>query len=492
MLPWSPHLPFPKQATFLDLEDARELFFGGAAGGGKSDVLLMDALRYAKVPGYSALILRRTFSDLNLPDAIMDRSRAWLAGSGARWNESTHTWTFSTTGRPSTITFGFLEHETDKFRYQGAQLQRVYFDELTQFTKTQYTYLLSRIRRPTWMPEIVKLGARSAANPGGEGHGWVMERFIEGARDENGQVWTDGCKVPLMASKWWRRDKEIIHDDGTVGHEDRYFIPSLLEDNPALDATYNEQLQELDPVTRAQLRRGDWTVKAIGNMFRPEWFKIVDSVPRGPNVRIRRHRYWDCAAGEVKPGANPDYTVGALVALVNGDWYIEDVERGRWRPKDLEDNVINTAELDGRRVEITMEQEPGASGVQVIDTFSRKLVGYTFRGEKKGYKKGSEDKKTQKQTKVDLAKPFSAAAERGRVHMVRASWNRYVIEEAMSFPGGAHDDIIDAIGGAMRQLASRVAPSWEGIPMGQPLTPSGAAALYPDPDAERSIFRRRM
>src|SRR5260221_539230 len=69
-----PHQPTSKQAAALLIDDL-ELMWGGSAGGGKSDWLLMAALQYVEEPGYNALILRRTYSDLALPGAIMDRAQ---------------------------------------------------------------------------------------------------------------------------------------------------------------------------------------------------------------------------------------------------------------------------------------------------------------------------------------------------------------------------------------------------------------------------------
>ena len=96
-------------------------------------------------PGYTAIILRRTYRDLALPGALMDRSKEWLSGTDARWNEIQHAWTFPSGAK---LQFGYLEAETDKYRYQGAEFQGIFPDELTQFTETQYTYLFSRLRRP--------------------------------------------------------------------------------------------------------------------------------------------------------------------------------------------------------------------------------------------------------------------------------------------------------------------------------------------------------
>ncbi len=125
--PWIPHEPTPKQAEFLLLPD-REAFYGGAAGGGKSDALLMAALQYVEVPNYAAILFRRTFADLALPGALMDRSQEWLSGTEARWNERDKTWTFPS---GATISFGYLEHENHKYRYQSAEFQFIGFDELT-------------------------------------------------------------------------------------------------------------------------------------------------------------------------------------------------------------------------------------------------------------------------------------------------------------------------------------------------------------------------
>src|SRR5215467_15540408 len=77
--------PTPKQAAFL-LDVGLEAFFGGAAGPGKSSALLMAALQFVEVPGYAAILFRRTFSDLALPGALMDRASEWLTGTPARWN----------------------------------------------------------------------------------------------------------------------------------------------------------------------------------------------------------------------------------------------------------------------------------------------------------------------------------------------------------------------------------------------------------------------
>ena len=224
---YCPHRPHPKQAEFIAL-DCREALYGGAAGGGKSDALLMAALQYVHVPGYAALILRRTFRDLNQPDAIMARSHAWLRGTAARWNDRDKRWTFPS---GATLTFGYLDTENDVYQYQGAALQFIGFDELTQFPERPYRYLFSRLRRLHGVD--VPLRMRAATNPGGLGHEWVRRRFIE------------------------------------PGSPERPFVPAKLRDNPSLDADeYRASLAELDTTTRQQLEDGVWVRDADGLVYR--------------------------------------------------------------------------------------------------------------------------------------------------------------------------------------------------------------------------------
>jgi len=393
------HRPTPKQRLFLLLHNYREAFYGGAAGGGKSDSLLMAALQYVDVPGYAALLLRRTYADLSLPGALMDRADQWLQGTDAHWNGQEKTWTFPS---GATVTFGYLENEKDKYRYQGSELQFVGFDELTQFSESQYRYLFSRLRR--LKNSEVPIRMRAASNPGGLGHEWVKQRFIvEGKK--NGRV----------------------------------FVPARLVDNPHLDQVeYRQSLEALDAVTRAQLLAGDWDAKTGGLMFKREWFEIVETSPE----RARRVRYWDLASTEAKAGKDPDFTSGCRLAEADGIFYIEDMQHFRGSPGTVEKRVRQTAELDGKAVPIQMEQEGGASGVNTIDHYARRvLTGFAFYGDKKT---GS---------KIEMARPVSAAAEKGNIKLVRGNWIGPFLDELEAFPLGAHDDQVDALSGSFNKLA---------------------------------------
>ena len=370
--------------------DATEALFGGSAGPGKSSALLMAALQYVMVPGYSAIILRRTYRDLALPGALMDRSKEWLSGTDARWNEIQHCWTFPSGAK---LQFGYLEAETDKYRYQGAEFQGIFPDELTQFRETQHTYMYSRLRRLEKSPIPLRLWG--ASNPGGLGHAWVKQRFL-----------IEGQKYG------------------------RVFVPALLKDNPHIDqASYVKSLSNLDATTRKQLLEGSWEA-AVGTMFHRDWFSIVPK-SKAP-VGLRMIRVWDLAATEPAKGKDPDWTAGVLMGLWQGQYFIYDLEHFRGSPKFVEDKIKATAQADGRDVEVWMEEEGGSSGKITTDHYAREvLLGYAFRSQRST---GS---------KENRANPFSAAAERKNVFLVEGDWINDFLDEAEVFPEGEHDDQVD-------------------------------------------------
>jgi hypothetical protein len=225
-IPFCPHKPTPPQAAFLKLTEF-EAFYGGAAGGGKSDCLLMDHLRWFHCPTYSGLILRRTLTDLALPGAIMDRAKSWLIPAGVKWNEASK---LAVAPSGARLQFGFCETDNDVFRYQGSEFHRISIDELTQWNEKPYRYLMSRTRRSK--RDDIPLAMRGAGNPGGIGHKWVKQRFV------------------------------------TPGDAQRPFVPAKLEDNPHLNREeYAATLANLDEVTRLQLREGKWVDDGTGLVY---------------------------------------------------------------------------------------------------------------------------------------------------------------------------------------------------------------------------------
>jgi len=251
-----PHPPSRRQAVFLGLESL-EAFYGGAAGGGKTDALLMAASQYSHVPGYHAIIFRRIRPNLQ---AVIDRSIEWWDDI-ADWKEKYLRWVFPS---GAMISFGHMQYERNKYDYKGFEYQFIGFDELTEFLETQYVYMFSRLRRPacnehkskpdfscqicqqTMLISGVPLRFRAGSNPDGVGRRHVRQRFVS---DQAAQEIISGD----FADVYWQ-------EDGT--NDPIPFVPALVEDNPGLDVeSYVEQsLSKLSPVVQAQLRRGDWRV----------------------------------------------------------------------------------------------------------------------------------------------------------------------------------------------------------------------------------------
>lgn len=244
---WSPQ---PKQRMFQQRPEY-EALYGGAAGGGKSDALLTEALRQVQIPHYRGIIFRKTYPQLT---DLIDRSRELYTKAFPRadYNSTAHCWSFPSGAK---IFFGNMPRDEDRFNYQGKHYDFVAFDELTQFTWVQYSYLMSR-NRPNGPGTRVYM--RATANPGGIGHGWVKDRFVTAA-------------VP-MTTIW--ETYEVRKPDGTTAEmkRDRIFVPSTVFDNQALldnDPNYLANLAMLPEAEKNALLYGSWD-SFDGQVFR-EW-----------------------------------------------------------------------------------------------------------------------------------------------------------------------------------------------------------------------------
>jgi predicted phage terminase large subunit-like protein len=435
-----------KQQVGLLLSHIPDVLFGGSAGGGKSSWLLHAALQYVDVPGYSAILFRRTYKQLAEPGALMDRSKLWLGGTDAEWSETDKKWTFPS---GATLSFGHLDTSNDWMKYQGPEYAFLGFDELTQFDQRNVRYLWSRLRKPKptsqWTQDAlhgvpaarradidalaaVPLRFRAASNPGGPAHVVVQSRY--------GLYRPDGDPDP----------RRLCERPSWVGQHQRIFIPSRVEDNPGLDVEeYVKSLSHLDPTTREQLLRGDWDVVEPGEYFRREWFQLRD-VPPPVEVAVR---YWDFAATEPSDrNPDPDWTVGLkLGRKVGGGWVILDVQRFRRRSGEVERRVRAVADSDGMGVRVGIEQEPGASGKTVVALYRRQvLAAFSVQGFPPA------------DTKAVRARPVASKCEAGLVDVVRAPWNQEFFDEAERFPPDkdeGHDDQIDALSGAFQMLEGR-------------------------------------
>lgn len=231
-----------KQVDF-HFAEADEVLYGGAAGGGKSEAIVWDAGTYCSSnKNVKVSIFRRTYPELD--KSIILRFREKFPIEEYEYNKQERRAYFKKSG--SILEFNHCQHETDVIKFQSAEYERIYFDELTHFTEYIYDYLRSRNRTSK---KNIKPQMKSATNPGGIGHLWVKKRFIDNA-------------VP---NKVIERVQEETGTKYTT-----QFIPAKIYDNKYLmenDPKYVSRLEMLPEDERKALLEGDW------NVFKGQFFK---------------------------------------------------------------------------------------------------------------------------------------------------------------------------------------------------------------------------
>ena len=234
-------------------------------------------MRQAHLPSYRGILFRRTYPQLG---EIIDRSFKYFLGLPARPKYSDKdmhlklpAWTFPSGAK---IAFGSVQHEKDKYNYQGKEFQFQGFDQLEQFNETQYLYLIAQNR--TSDPNVLCY-IRASANPGGIGHGWVKRRFIDSLFDQE-----NPRKVNVKSFKRVEdEDCETTLDDPKG--RTRSFIFSTLYDNPSLTDDYLKTLYQLPEQDQRAFIGGDWEI--FQGQFFKAWRKSihVKDEPINPNYR---------------------------------------------------------------------------------------------------------------------------------------------------------------------------------------------------------------
>ncbi len=422
------------QTEFCSSE-ADIVIYGGQAYGGKSFATLLEASRGIDEPNYTAIIFRRKYIEIFSGGGLWDTSEQIFPFCGGTPIKGSAEWKF-----PSgcSIKFAHLNNETNKQDYQGAQFVLIAFDELTHFTASQFWYLMSRNRPPAGCTLKPYIRATCNAEPG-----WVADLI---------SWWWDpatGYAIPERSGvlRYFIREGDKIiwvdkdyRDKKGNAPKSLTFISSSMHDNPLgmiADPTYEATINSMDYVTRERLGKGNWLISEGGNMFKPEWFEIVDELPVG----IKLVRYWDFAATEVSEEKknDPDYTSGTLAGVWDGVLYIADINYFRESPGTTEKLIKQSSKVDGRDVEVWWEEEKGSAG-----KFTSQYLKSVF----KGYDAHPDPVTGQK---VERAKPWSAWAEHGRVKLLRGTWNRQFLTWASQFPNGKRDTI-DSTSGAFKVL----------------------------------------
>lgn len=224
-----------------------EVFFGGARGGGKTDGMLGEWASHADKYGENAigLMVRRTRTELI---ETIERSKALYNPIGWKFQEQDKMWRSDKGAR---LRFAYLERDQDAEAYQGHSYTRIYVEEIGNFPSPKpIMKLMATLRSGAGVP----VGFRATGNPGGPGHMWVRERYID-PDPRGGLIIKSEFENPFNGEKVSR---------------DRVFIPSRVTDNKYLGAEYIAQLQMSGSaeLVRAWLE-GDWS--AIEGAFFDRW-----------------------------------------------------------------------------------------------------------------------------------------------------------------------------------------------------------------------------
>jgi predicted phage terminase large subunit-like protein len=181
-----------------------------------------------------------------------------------------------------------------------------------------------------------------------------------------------------------------------------------------------------------------------GGLFLTDRILLCDQHPE-PRQAIRA---WDLAATLPAPGRDPDWTVGLRLEQGQDDVFtVTDLVRLRGTPGEVEAAILAAAERDGTGVTIALPQDPGQAGVAQTAYLTRKLAGYAVRAS------------PETGAKITRAGPVAAQAEAGNLRLLRAGWNRVLLEELRDFPNGPKDDQVDALSRAFMTLVTKAAPA---------------------------------
>lgn len=447
--------PQPGPQTKFLTSSADIVIYGGAAGGGKTFALLLEPLRHVNTKGFGGVVFRRTYPEVTNEGGLWDEAMELYPVIGAIPKVGDLTFLFSS---GATISFGHLNHESDKLRYQGAQICYLAFDELTHFTESQFFYMLSRNRSLCGVRPYV----RATCNPVSEEEapgGWVAKIISWWIDQETGFAIPERSGVVRYFIRsddefhWADTPEELLEIDPESTPLSFTFIPATLSDNQILaqaDPGYLGKLKALPYVDRMRLLEGNWKIVAsAGMVFDRDWFHIEYNLPKGGVMC----RFWDFAATEKSmKNADPDYTAAVLQRRVKRSYILEDVVAGRWSPAEVDRQFIAIAQRDielakelGCTYIVRWEIEPGSAGIRE----SRRLVMMLQGVNAKGERPGTGDK-------ITRALPYSAQCGAGNVVLRPGRWNAGWLAHMHAQPTAAHDDIMDASVGSYTALAEKV------------------------------------
>lgn len=436
------------QETFLRTR-ADIAVYGGAAGAGKTWALLVEPLHYTHKPRFGAVIFRRTYPQITNEGGMWDTAAMIYAPCGAKPRLSELEWQFPSKAR---VTFAHMQHEDDRYQWDGAQIPLIGFDQLEHFEWRQFFYMLARNRTACGVRPYI----RATCNP--DPDHWLRSFLSWWINDETGLAIPERSGIlrwVVMAGDYpdWADSRQELIDRHGPGTEPKSFtfIPGWVQDNRELlrrDPGYLANLKLLPLVERERLLHGNWNIRySAGNVFQRSWFPIVDAAP----ILVDIVRYWDRAATPANGNGNgshrASWTVGVKMGRdARGMFYVIDVERFQGTPMTVAERILNVASQDGGNVRIGIEQDPGQAGKAEAEGHVRALAG--FRAELNAVH----------EAKGMRARPLSAQAEAGNVKILRGAWNDTYLRELANFDASdsCMADQVDASSGAFHLLTNKI------------------------------------
>lgn len=445
--------PGPQEAFLSSPADI--CIYGGAAGGGKTYGMLLDALHYTHVRGFGAVFFRRNHNQIFSEGGLWDTSLDLYTGlPNAIPAIGSSQWKFLDTRNQmiSKVSFKHIERDMDLGKWQGSQICGLYFDELTHFSEKTFFYMFSRNRSLCG----VKPYTRASCNP--DADSWVA-KFIE--------WWIDpktGYPIPERSGviRWFIRIEEVLHwadtreelwerfNLTTKTERDKpksvTFIAASVYDNKILiekDPGYLSNLEAMPLIDRERLLHGNWKIKPAAGLF----FKrtqLRDILPDIPQDVVKWVRAWDLAATSEDEGGDPAYTAGVLMGKrQDGSYVIADVINLRLSAADVRKTVRMTAAMDiarYKRVRIRLPKDPGQAGKDQAQSYIKFMAGYDVCAVAES---GSKEAR---------AEPVSAQWQAGNFYVVIGEWNEEYFAQLESFPASRYKDMVDATSSAFTEI----------------------------------------
>lgn len=431
--------------------------YGGAAGGGKTYGMLIDAFRYVNIPDYGAVFFRQHHNQIFSQGGLWDESvKMYGRSRNARPQLGRSRWAFYNKAgyEISKISFAHIERDQDCMKWQGSQICGIYFDELTHFTEKTFFYMLSRNRSTCRVIPYV----RASCNP--DADSWVA-KFIEWWIDQDTgyPIKERSGKIRYMIRReeqifWADSKQELVEQFGLKSDEETSeiktvtFIASTIYDNQILlksNPSYLANLKALPVVERERLLLGNWKIKPAAGLYfkRTQIRHILDTTPLDV---VSWARAWDLAATSEDEGGEPAYTAGVLIGKrQDGTYVVADVINVRMSANDVRQLIRHTAEMDRAKyklVHIRLPKDPGQAGKDQAQNYIKFLSGFAV---KAVAETGSKEAR---------AEPVAAQWQAGNFDIVHGAWNDMYFEQLESFPMSKYKDMVDATSAAFRELDS--------------------------------------